>query len=104
MVTVKVTSNDIKVTGHTDTGKDKTKEHELVCEDITILMQALEVGINKNFLEVVKKEHGEIHYKLYEPSNKAVQLTVLACLKMVIDTIKVLAEQYPDYVEVVTSE
>lgn len=98
MVTVSVNDACIKVTGHADTAPHG---QDIVCASVSVLMQALEVGINPNFLEVVKKEPGDLEYKLYEPTNTAVQLVVMSCVKMVIDTIKVLADQYPDDVEVV---
>ena len=98
MVTIKINDESIKVTGHADYaehGKD------IICASVSVLLQALEIGINKQFLEVVKKEPGDLEYKLYQPTNPAKKLYVISCIKMIIDTLKVLADENPDYVEVV---
>lgn len=98
MVKVEVTENMFRVTGHAGSGEGV---HDLMCNSVSVLAQALEIGISDRFLEVVKKESGHLEYKFYEPTNPAQKLYVIGNLKMIIDTLKLLAEENPEYVEVI---
>lgn len=98
MVTIMISKDRIKATGHADYaehGKD------IICASVSILLQALEVGINKRFLEVVKKEPGDLEYKIHEPAHQVQAIYLISNLKMIIDTLKTLANENPEYVEVI---
>ena len=75
--------------------------HDLICNSVSILVQALEVGINPRFMEVVSKESGNLEYKFYEPTNPTQKLYVICNLKMIMDTLKTLANENPEFVEVI---
>lgn len=98
MVTVKITPNKLIVTGHAMSGEPG---QDLICNSVSVLVQALEIGINPKFLEVVKKEPGDLEYKIYTPGNKAMMYAVMCNLKMITDSLKVLADENPEHVKVV---
>lgn len=98
MVKIEISKDKLKVTGHAGSGEGI---HDLVCNSVSVLVQALEIGVNPKFLEVVKKEHGDLEYKIYQPSNIGMTYALLANLKMILDTLRTLANENPEYVEVI---
>lgn len=98
MVTIEISKDMLKVKGHALSGEPG---EDLICNSVSVLVQALEIGINKRFLEVIKKEPGDLEYKFYQPGNKEQIYAMLSNIKMILDTLKTLANENPEYVEVI---
>lgn len=100
MVKVEVRQNDIKVTGHA-MGERNDQDHDLICCAVSTLVQALECGINPRFLEVMKKESGDLHYKIYPPTEAGIALVVMANIKMVVNSLGQLQRENPGHIELI---
>lgn len=99
MVKIEISKDTIKVEGHANYAPHG---QDIVCASVSILLETLEAGTNPKFLETVKKDEGYIEYKIYEPANKAKLLALVANMRLIIKGLKLLANDYPNNVEVVT--
>lgn len=104
MVKVQFGLGSLKVTGHADDGEDTTLEDKLICNSVSVLVQALEIGISNRFLKVMKKEPGDLEYLFLTPADPAKSLYVISCVKMIQDALKILADENPEQCEVILNE
>lgn len=97
MVTIRISEKKITAKGHANSGPEG---HDLACGMASVLLQALELGINKKYLKVKKKLPGDLEYRIKFPKDRAVLLVVMANIKLIVVSLQTLAKENPEHVKV----